>query len=164
MAGVELFGFEIKRKPTDAVEVPSFTPPETDDGALTVSAGGAYGTYLDLEGSARTEAEIVAKYREMAIQPEMETAIDEIVNEAIVIEDSGNSIEINLDAVKAPPQIKKKIEEEFNLIKTYLNFYDDLPHIYNSGRNNYRDYYYSKTRKIVEDLAIEDIQQFGYQY
>jgi len=82
---VELFGFEIKKKAADAVEIPSFSPVESDDGALTVSAGGAYGTYLDLEGSSKNEAEIVAKYREMSIQPECEQAIDEIVNEAIVL-------------------------------------------------------------------------------
>jgi Bacteriophage T4-like portal protein (Gp20) len=70
----------------------------------------------------------------MAIQPEMEIAIDEIVNEAIVVEDSGTSVEINLDDVKAPAQIKRKIEEEFNLLLKMLNFG-------NMGHDIFRRYY-----------------------
>ena len=70
----------------------------------------------------------------MALQPEMEIAIDEIVNEAIVVEDSGTSVEINLDDVKAPAQIKKKIEEEFNYILKLLNFG-------NMGHDIFRRYY-----------------------
>ena len=80
---VKLFGWEFKRE-EEQLDIPSFAPRETDDGALVVSAGGTYGTYLDLEGSARTEAEIVAKYREMSIQPEVELAVNDIVSEAIV--------------------------------------------------------------------------------
>ena len=78
----ELFGFEFKRKiPVDTL--PSFAPKENDDGAVVVAAGGAYGTYVDLDGTVRTEAELVTKYREMALQPECDAAVDEIVNESL---------------------------------------------------------------------------------
>ena len=66
----ELFGFEFKRKDQKAIdEIQSFAPKETDDGAVVVAAGGAFGTYVDLDGTVRTEAELVTKYREMSLHP-----------------------------------------------------------------------------------------------
>ena len=75
-----LFGFEIRRK-QDTENLPSFTQEYKDDGAVVVAAGGQYGTYIDLDGTIRTEAELVSKYREMAQQPEIDQAIDDIVND-----------------------------------------------------------------------------------
>ena len=73
----ELFGFEIKRKNNTAVDqLPSFAPKESDDGAVVIAAGGSFGTYVDLDGTVRTEAELVTKYREMALQPECDSAVD----------------------------------------------------------------------------------------
>jgi len=115
-----LFGFEINRVEEDTSSVQTFTAKEADDGALVVSAGGTFGTYLDLEGSAKTEAEIVAKYREMSIQPECESAIDDIVNEAIVKEDNDKVIELNLDDVPLKDNIKDKIKDEWDVISKLL--------------------------------------------
>jgi len=81
---LRIFGFEIKR-PVEEPVYPSFTPPEYDDGALQISTGGTVGQYLDVEGAARTETELVERYRNMALQPECDGAIDDIVNEVIVI-------------------------------------------------------------------------------
>jgi len=117
---IQLFGFEIKRSNEDK-DIPSFAIQEVDDGALTVSAGGAYGTYLDLEGSAKTEAELVAKYREMSLQPECEGAIDEIVNEAIVKDGNKEIVDINLDNLDLSDNIKDMISDEWNLIAELLN-------------------------------------------
>ena len=78
---VTLFGFEFKRQQPDPDPIPSFTPKENEDGAITVATGGAYGTYVDLDGTVRTEAELVTKYREMSLQPECDSAIDEIIND-----------------------------------------------------------------------------------
>ena len=82
----ELFGFEIRRKQEIAQQtnpsIQTFAPEAKDDGAVVVAAGGAYGTYVDMEGSARTEADLVNKYREIAQHPEVDAAIDDIVNEA----------------------------------------------------------------------------------
>jgi hypothetical protein len=77
---MELFGFNITRN-TPAEEPISFAPPENDEGAMMVSAGGVYGTYVDLDGSIRTEAELVNKYREMASHPDIELALEDIINE-----------------------------------------------------------------------------------
>lgn len=140
MAGLELFGFEIKRKEEDK-DIPSFTPVEVDDGALTVSAGGAYGTYLDLEGSAKTEAELVAKYREMSIQPECEAAIDEVVNESIVKDGNEEVVDINLDNLEVSDNIKKLITDEWNNISQLLNInnygYEIFRRWYVDGRMYY---------------------------
>ena len=100
----ELFGFEFKRKLPEK-QLPSFAPPkDADDGAAIISAGGAYGTYVDLDGTIRSEAELVTRYREMALQPECDAAIDEIVTESIAI-DEQDIVEINLDDVKVADNI-----------------------------------------------------------
>jgi len=117
---VQLFGFEIKRKNEEPLE--SFTPEIKDDGAVIVAAGGAYGTYIDLDGTARTEAELVAKYREISLQPELEMAIDDIVNEAIDT-DADDVVQINLDKItQYGDPVKNKIREEFDNILDLLNF------------------------------------------
>ena len=82
-----------------------------------VAAGGVYGTYVDLEGSARTEAELVTKYRDMINQPEVDEAVDDVVNEAIVSETDEDIVTINLDKVSLPTGAKKRITEEFENIK-----------------------------------------------
>lgn len=118
----ELFGFEISKKREQAEPV-SFAPKETDDGAMVISAGGTYGTYLDMEGSAKTEAELVVKYREMALQPECEKAIDEVTNESIVKEGDENIVSLNLDDItELSDKIKKIINDEFVNISRLLNF------------------------------------------
>ena len=119
---VELFGFEISRK-KDQLDLVSFAPKETDDGAMVVTAGGSFGTYLDMEGSAKTEAELVVKYREMALQPECEKAIDEVTNEAIVKEGTDAIVELNLDDCKdLSEKIKTIVQDEFANISRLLNF------------------------------------------
>jgi len=119
---MKLFGFEFT-KTEDQSDLTSFAPVETDDGALVVTAGGTYGTYLDMEGSAKTEAELVIKYREMALQPELEKAIDEVTNEAIVKEGNEQIVTLNLDDIKEiSDNLKKMVNEEFERICKLLNF------------------------------------------
>ena len=150
---MKLFGFEIgtpKKQEDQNILDPknkTFTLPHNDDGAVTVAGAGYYGTYVDLDGTFRNETQLITKYRELAIQPEAETAIDEIVNEAIVIEDSGTSVEINTDDVKVPPQIKKRIEDEFNYILKLLNFG-------NMGHDIFRRWYIDG--RLFYHLIIDD--------
>lgn len=120
-----LFGFEIRRKVDPEEEQkkqPTFAPEVTDDGAVVVAAGGAYGTYIDLQGAARTEAELVTKYREMSMHPEVERALDDVVNEAIVSDPNQDIVSINLDDVNLSPSIKKLITNEFDSVLKLLNF------------------------------------------
>jgi Bacteriophage T4-like portal protein (Gp20) len=139
------FGFEIRRKGQDQEQLqdkqPSFIPAPNDDGAVVVAAGGAYGTYVDLQGSARTEAELVTKYREMALHPEVENAIDDIVNEAIVQDANRPIVQLNLDDVELSPTIKKMVVAEFSNIIKMLQFnqmgYDLFRRWYIDGRLYY---------------------------
>jgi len=130
----ELFGFEFKKKEQQN-QLPSFAPQENDDGAVVVAAGGSYGTYVDLDGTVRSEAELVTKYREMALQPECDAAVDEIVNESMSI-DEKSIVTINLDNLKISPQIKKIINDEFN---NCLQIMDFNKHAYDIYRRWYID-------------------------
>lgn len=133
-----IFGFRIGKKDKDgndqAVQ-PSFVPPSNEDGAYTVTSAAQFGTAaIDMDGSAKNEIELITRYREMAMQPEVESAIEDIVNEAIVRDDDGKSIEIVLDDLKQPDKIKKAISEEFETIIKLLNYY-------NMGSDIFRRYY-----------------------
>ena len=143
---VKLFGFTLGKKDivqTQLPEQPSFALPTEamDDGAVTITSNAHYGTYVDLEGSVRNEVELVTRYREMANHPELEMAIDDIVNEAITHDETGKVANIVLDKLKQPESIKKKILEEYNNIQKMLNFSnlaDDLfKRWYIDGRINF---------------------------
>jgi len=124
-----LFGFTISRKDSedDQAVQQSFTPPSNDDGALTITSAAYYGTYVDLDGTAKNEVELISRYREMAMQPEIESAIDDIINEAIVQNDDGKNIQIVLDELKVSDKIKDAIRAEFSTILRLLN-YNNLAH------------------------------------
>ena len=134
----ELFGFEIKRKTPEPI---SFAPETNDDGAVVVSEGGIYGTYVDLDGSIRTESELVNKYREMAQHPEVDMAIDDIVNEVITQEPETKVVELILDDLKQSDRVKKVIIDEFDEILRLLEFnqlsYDVFRRWYVDGRLYY---------------------------
>jgi hypothetical protein len=119
-----LFGFTISRQEEEDQKSTqqSFSPPASDDGALTITSAAYYGTYVDLDGTAKNEVELISRYREMAMQPEIESAIDDIVNEAICQDDDGKIIQIVLDDLKQPDKIKKAIKEEFNTVMRLLNY------------------------------------------
>ena len=140
---MDLFGFEITRKKEEKIEqkVQSFAPPSNDDGSLIVTSGGVYGTYVDLDGSVRTEAELVNKYRAIALDPIIDLAIQDIVNEAIVEDSEEDTVSILLDDVETQDSIKKKIEEEFENVLDLLEFnrysYEVFKRWYVDGRLYY---------------------------
>ena len=119
-----LFGFTISREEKEAQDVSqqSFTPPSQEDGALTITSAAYYGTYVDLDGTAKNEVELISRYREMAMQPEIESAIDDIVNEAICQDDDGKTIDLVLDNLKQPEKIKSAIKTEFQNILRLINY------------------------------------------
>jgi hypothetical protein len=139
----EIFGFKIERKSQGAPDaiVPAFTMPENDDGSMMVSGAGAYGTSLDLDGQYKTEIELILKYREMAQTSDCEIAIDNIINESIVIDDSRNPVDIILDRTNLSDGIKKKITNEFATVLDLLNFnnfgYDIFRRWYVEGKLYY---------------------------
>lgn len=134
----ELFGFKITRVDGEQKEeLKTFVPPQVDDGAIEIAPGGSYGTFVDLDGTAKSESELVTRYREMSMQPECDSAVEDIVNEAIVMDDE-DPIEIVLDNLKQPASIKNKIKEEFETILEMLDFsnkgYDIFRRWYVDGR------------------------------
>ena len=138
---MDLFGFEFRKKIPDP-ELPSFAPQkDSDDGAVVVSAGGSFGTYVDLDGTVRSEAELVTKYREMSLQPECDAAIDEIVNESIAI-DEEHLVQINLEDLKINESIKKAIREEFLNCLNILEFNKYAYEIYRRWYIDGRLYYH----------------------
>jgi len=128
-----LFGFSISRQQDDIARQDveqSFAPPSNDDGALTISQAAYYGTYVDLDGTAKNEVELIGRYREMAMQPEIESAIDDICNEAIIQNDDGENIKLITDKLQVSPKIKKAIEAEFQIIIRLLNYNNMAPDIF----------------------------------
>ena len=142
---MKIFGFEIKRESEEAEDrIVSFAEPSNDDGAITVTGnalGGFYSTLLDMEGTAKTESELVTKYRSIAQQPEISQAIEEITNEAINIDSDEEVVEIILDDTELPDKVKNKIIDEFeeilNLLEFSSNAYDIFSKFYVDGRLNY---------------------------
>ena len=134
---MEIFGFEILRKKEETLD-PSVTPsvvtPQIEDGAINISAGSHYGIYVDIDGSYRSEVDLVTKYRTMAMQPEVEQAIEDIVNESIVHDEEGNSVKIMVDDLDQPQSIKDKITEEFKNVLKMMDFN-------NNGNDIFRRWY-----------------------
>lgn len=122
---MDLFGFEIKRKAEEAEEKKkvSFVPKESDDGAGVVAAGGYFGSYVDLDGTqAKTDADLIMKYRQIAEHPECDAAVEDIVNEAIVSDDESTPVDITMDDLDQPDKVKKLIKESFDEVTSLLNF------------------------------------------
>ena len=120
----EIFGFKIERKSQETAgeNVSAFTLPESDDGSMMVSGAGAYGSYLDMDGQYKNEVELIIKYREMAQTADCEVAIDNIINEAIVVDDTNPPVQIVLDKTDLTDGIKKKVRGEFETVLDLLNF------------------------------------------
>mgnify|MGYP005628308143 CR=1 FL=1 len=118
----KLFGFEINRASDANQDTPSFVPPTNDDGAVQVSEGGVFGQYIDLEGTAKNETDLINRYRDMAGTPECETAIDDIVNEAVVQEGTEAPVEVITDNLEYSASVKKRITEEFSNVLRLLDF------------------------------------------
>ena len=124
-ASLRLFGFEIKRaKEEDPKKTPSIVPARDDDGAGYVTASGThYGQYLNIDGDdSKDNYQLIMQYRGVAVHPEVDMAIEDIVNESIDVSENDMSVDINLDKVQVGDNIKKQIKEEFDNIYGMLNF------------------------------------------
>ena len=118
----ELFGFSITRAKKQQDPKQSFTTKQADDGTQTVAAGGYFGQYLDMEGTAKTEADLIRRYREISIHPECDMAVEDIVNEAIVANEMKDAVRVNVENLSYGKEVRKKIEDEFRNVLRLLNF------------------------------------------
>jgi hypothetical protein len=161
---IRIFGFTIGQKDIVQEQPPeqkSFALPTSalDDGAVTITQNAYYGTYVDLEGAVRNELELITRYREMSNHPELEQAIDDIVNEAITHDESGEVVSINMDKLKQPESIKKKIAEEFENVLTMFNFNNLADDLFKRWYIDGRIYY----QVIVDEKnPKEGIQELRY--
>jgi hypothetical protein len=124
---IKLFGFElVKGKGASGDETPrksvSFVAPDYDDGAVPVEVGGYFGTVVDFDGTIKSDIDLIKKYRDMALHPEVESAISDICNEAIVYDDTFTTVKIDTTNLKQPKTIKDKVEAEFEEVLQLLNF------------------------------------------
>jgi hypothetical protein len=143
MAGnsFRLFGFKITRGDEDESLPESPITPNLEDGAVNIQSGAHYGTYVDLDGTYRTEVDLITKYRTMSMQPEMESAIEDIVNEAIVHDEEGNIVKIELENLKQPDNVKKMIRDEFEECLKLLDFNNFATEIFRRWYVDGRTYY-----------------------
>ena len=118
----ELFGFSITRLKKQSDPKQSFTVAPADDGTQTIAAGGYFGQYLDMEGTAKTEADLIRRYREIALHPECDLAVEDIVNEAIVANENKEAVRVNVENLPYGKDVRRKIEDEFKEVLRLMQF------------------------------------------
>ena len=156
----KFLGFEITRAKKKELE--TFAPPENDDGALPIASGGAFGQYVDMSGSIKSEIELINRYRDMALHPECDSAIDDIVNEAVIMpEDEQGVVKLELSELGAPDSVKKKIHESFSSIVDKLKFNEKAYEIFRKWYVDGRLYYHiiideKKPKQGIQELRYVD--------
>ena len=118
----KLFGFSIEETQKKSASIISPVPKNNEDGVDNFISSGFYGQYVDIEGAYRSEYDLIKRYREMALHPEVDGAIEDVVNEAIVSDLYDSPVEVELSNLNATESIKKKIREEFRYIKELMDF------------------------------------------
>ena len=161
--GFNLFGFEIRRKSSDDAEekrVRSFVPPTEEDGTgEVINAGGYYGQYVDMDGAgAKSETDLIFKYRDIAHNPECDAAIEDIVNEAITSDDASAPVSINLDDLDQSDNIKNMIREEFDNVVELLDFNFKGHDIFRRWYIDGRLYYHKILDQKNEKKGIKEVR------
>jgi hypothetical protein len=133
---MELFGYKIEKKIGSSVGeqgTKSFVAPNLDDGSTVIDGGGINAFSVNFDTAFTTQQELIAKYRAVARQPEAETAIDDIVNEAVVLDPYKDPVTIyldKLDTIDVPKNIKEMVADEFQIISKKLEFNQSAPDIF----------------------------------
>ena len=158
---MELFGFKIERAKKTPDPQQAFTPPVADDGTSVVTAGGFFGQYLDQEGTAKSEADLIQRYREVSLHPECDMAVEDIINEAIVADETIKSVRINVDNIGFSDDVKLKMSQEFDEVLNLLDFntkgHDIFRRWYVDGRVYYHKVIDRKSpRKGITELRYID--------
>ena len=162
-----LFGFSIDPKKKDAPSVISPVPQNNEDGNDNFIASSFYGSYVDIEGVYRSEFDLIKRYREMALHPECDGAIEDVINEAIVSDLYDTPIQIELSNLNASDKLKKAIREEFKTIKDIMDFdkksHEILRNWYIDGRLYYMKVIdQKKPEEGIKDLRYIDPMKMRY--
>jgi len=155
----KLFGFSIEDNEPLSPTAVSPVPPNDEDGVDHYMSSGFFGSYVDLEGVYRTEFELIKRYREMALHPEVDSAIEDIINEAIVTDLNDAPVKLDLDNLNASDGIKNKIRSEFKFIVDLMDFDRKAHEIYRNWYVDGRIYYH----KIIDlKNPQEGLQELRY--
>ena len=163
----KLFGFSIEDQEPISPSVVSPVPPNSEDGSDHFVSSGFFGSYVDIEGVYRTEFDLIKRYREMALHPECDSAIEDIVSEAIVSDTKDSPVEIELSNLNASDGIKKRIREEFKNILDLLDFDRKSHEIYRNWYIDGRLYYhkvidFKKLSKGIKEMRYIDAMKMRY--
>ena len=155
----KLFGFSIE-DPNEKKKkgVISPVPPNNEDGADYFLSSGFYGQYVDIEGVFRTEFDVIKRYRDMALHPECDTAIEHVVNEAIVSDTNDSPVEINLDNLNVSDKLKGIVREEFKGVKDLLQFDKKAHEIFRNWYTDGRIYYHKVIDMQKPDEGIQEVR------
>ena len=163
-----LFGFSIEGE-DKSPSIQSPVPPNNADGVDYYASSGAgfYGSYLDLEGVYKNENDLLRRYREMALHPEVDSAIEDVVNEAIVSDTNDSPVQIELSNLNASDGIKKKIRDEFRYILELLDFDNKSHEIYRNWYVDGRLFYHKvidlkKPEEGIKELRYIDAMKMRY--
>jgi hypothetical protein len=162
-----LFGFSIEDSDPKSPTVVSPVPPNNEDGVDHYLSTGFFGSYVDIEGVYRTEFDLLKRYREMSLHPEVDSAIEDIVNEAIVSDSDDSPVKIELSNLNASDGIKKKIRQEFKNILDLLDFDKKCHEIYRNWYIDGRLYYHKvidlkKPEEGIQELRYIDAMKMRY--
>ncbi len=166
----KLFGFSIDDNQDKSPSIVSPVPPSNEDGVDNYIASGFYGSYVDIEGVYRNETDLIKRYREMALHPEVDGAIEDVVNEAIVSDLYDSPVEIELSNVNASDKLKKTIRDEFKKIKEIMDFDRKCHEIFRNWYVDGRLYYLKvidvknpqegiKDLRYIDPMKIKFIRQ-----
>ena len=154
----KLFGFSIEDDSKKSKGIVSPVPQNNEDGADYFLSSGFYGQYVDIEGVFRTEFDIIKRYRDMSLHPECDTAIEHVVNEAIVSDLNDSPVEIDLDNLNVSDKLKKVIREEFKGVKNLLNFDKKAHEIFRNWYVDGRLYYHKVIDTKKPDEGIQEVR------
>jgi hypothetical protein len=155
----KLFGFKIEEPEDKSSKIISPVPPNDEDKSDFYLSSGFYGQYVDIEGVYKSEGDLVRRYREMALHPEVDSAIEDVVNEAIVSDSDDSPLQIDLSNLPASDKLKDKIREEFKYIKEIMDFDKKCHEIFRNWYIDGRIFYH----KVIDiNKPQEGIKEIRY--
>jgi hypothetical protein len=157
MADLTLFGYTIQKKQAEAPKQ-SFVPPTDDDGATTVNVNGFYNTYIDIDVIAKSENDLISRYRDASNYPDCDSAIEDIVNEAVAAQDDESVVKLDLDKVELSKSVKNLIEEEFDNILNLLDFNSKAHDIFKRWYIDGRIYYHKIVNTSNPKQGIQELR------
>lgn len=161
MADFSLFGYKLTKDKPEPKKAQSFVVPQNDDGATSVNASGFFGTYLDIDQTAKNENDLINRYRDISMYPDCDSAIEDIVNEAVAAEDDEAVVKINLEKTKLSDKVKKLVQDEFDEVLKLLDFNAKAHDIFKRWYIDGRVYYHkvvdvAQAKKGIKELRYID--------